>query len=90
MRIETPKDITRPEGEQEIPQTPTAAPEFRVAGIVFNADQPSSIIIDGQILHEGESIHGATVTRITKEYGVLRRGEKNWTVKPGQVNKEPE
>lgn len=89
MLVELPKEDKRPEKEPGLAQT-AVAPEFRVAGIVFNADQTSSIIIDGQILHEGKLIHGATVAKITREYGVLTRGDKSWIVKPGQSNREPE
>lgn len=89
MHIEMPKASALQE-KPEIVHAPAEAPEFRVAGIVFNTDQPSSIIIDGEILHEGETIHGATVSKITKEYGLVTRGEKNWIVRPGQPNREPE
>jgi hypothetical protein len=64
-------------------------PEFRVAGIIYSTQQPSSIIIDGRILHEGDTIHGATVVKITENYAELWRGDKKWQIKAGQTNKEP-
>jgi hypothetical protein len=67
-----------------------AEPEFRVAGIIYSTEQPSSIIVDGHILHEGETIHGATVLKITAEWAMLRRGDKIWTIRAGRTNKEPE
>jgi hypothetical protein len=68
---------------------PPAEPEFLVAGIVYSTQQPSSVIIDGRILHEGDTIHGATVTKITETYAELKRGDKTWQIKAGQTNKEP-
>ncbi len=73
-------------------QTTAAAqvePEFRVAGIIYSTQQPSSVIIDGRILHEGNSIHGATIVKINESYAVLKRGDKIWQARPGQTNKEP-
>ena len=68
---------------------PEVEPEFRVAGIVYSTEQPSSVIIDGQILHEGDSIHGATVVKITETYAELHRGDKVWQIRAGQTNREP-
>jgi hypothetical protein len=67
-----------------------AEPEFRVAGIIYSTEQPSSIIVDGQILHEGETIHGAIVLKITAESATLQKGTKLWTIRAGRTNKEPE
>jgi len=64
-------------------------PEFRVAGIIYSTQQPSSIIIDGRILHEGNTIHGATIVKINESYAVLQRGDKTWQISAGQTNKEP-
>lgn len=84
-------DETASEEINELPPgSPRPVDEFRVAGIVFNTEQPSSIIVDGFILHEGDQVHGATVTSIHEGYGILTRGEKTWTVRPGQSNREPE
>jgi hypothetical protein len=68
---------------------PPTEPEFLVAGIIYSTQQPSSIIVDGRILHEGDTIYGATVTKITETYAELKRGDKTWQIKAGQSNKEP-
>jgi hypothetical protein len=81
---------TRPE-PNEGPETPAPTQfEYAVRGIIYSTEQPSSIIIDGRILHEGDTIHGATVVKITKGHAELSRGDKTWTIKPGASNKEPE
>ncbi|HBO45425.1 MAG TPA: hypothetical protein DD670_16130 [Planctomycetaceae bacterium] len=72
------------------PETAVPKPVFLVTGIVFNKEQSSSIIIDGQILYEGSAIHGATVVKITEQYAEMSRGDKTWQVWPGQSNPEPE
>jgi hypothetical protein len=77
------------EGEpNNLPRLPDQ-PRFVVTGIIFSAEQPSAVIVDGRILHEGDTIHGATVVKITEEHAELSRGDKRWTIKPGQVNQEP-
>lgn len=69
---------------------PAEQPQFRVTGIVFSTEQPSSVIIDGHIFHEGDTVDGATVAKISENYAELRRGDKSWTIKAGQSNPEPE
>jgi len=87
MRMELPPDPTQ---KTEASQKPPEEPEYRVAGIVYSTEQPSSVIIDGRILHEGDTIHNATVVKIAENYVILRRGDKTWTIKAGQTNREPE
>jgi hypothetical protein len=77
-------------GEVEAAAPVEEEPEFRVSGIVFSTERPSSVIIDGHVLHEGDTIYGATVTKITEGYAELRRGDKKWQIRAGQSNKEPE
>ncbi len=78
-------------GLEEGPDSlPPAKPQYGVRGIIYSTEQPSSIIIDGRILHEGDTIYGATVVRIMKEYAELSRGDKKWTIRPGESNTEPE
>ncbi len=93
VRDPTQMDLSRTAtpGLEEGPGTPLPTkPQYAVRGIIYSTEQPSSIIIDGRILHEGDTIHGATVVRITKEYAELSRGDKKWTIRPGESNTEPE
>ncbi len=87
MRMELPPEPTQ---KTEASQKPPEEPQFRVAGIVYSTEQPSSVIIDGRILHEGDTIHGAIVVKIAENFVILRRGDKTWTIKAGQTNREPE
>jgi hypothetical protein len=48
---------------------------FTVTGIVFSTEQPSSVIVDGRILHEGDA-STATVARITQD-SEFSTGDKN-------------
>jgi hypothetical protein len=87
MRMQLPPDPTQ---KTTTTEKPPEEPEYRVAGIVYSTEQPSSVIIDGRILHEGDTIYGATVVKIAQNDVILRRGDKTWTIRAGQTNKEPE
>ena len=58
--------------------------EYTVAGIMYSTAQPSSIIINGHVLHEGDTIYGAVITKISEGSAELRRGDKSWVVRPGE------
>jgi hypothetical protein len=67
--------------------TPGVTPqgtEFSVTGIVYSTEQPSSAIIDGRILREGDTIYGATITRINENSVEFSMGDKRWTVRAGE------
>lgn len=57
-----------------------------VTGIVYSADKPSAIV-DRKIVHEGDTIHGATVVKIYKDKVKLSKNGKNWEQK---VRQSPE
>jgi len=61
-----------------------SGPVFWVRGIVFSAENPSSVIIEDQILHEGEVIFGATIAKITEHTVVFEKDGKSWIVEVGQ------
>ena len=83
-------DLSQKKPEKvEIAAPVEAEPEWRVAGIIYSTQQPSSIIIDGRILHEGDTIHSAKVVKITESHAVLQQGDKIWEVRAGQTNKQP-
>jgi len=92
MRMDVQKTLLAAGGANgepnNVPRLPDQ-PRFIVTGIIFSTEQPSTVIVDGRILHEGDTIYGATVARITEEYAELSRGDKKWTIKPGQANQEP-
>jgi len=58
----------------------TPKQELVVKGIVFSKNK-SSAIVNGQIVHAGETIFGATVVRINKSSVEFEKGEKKWTQK---------
>jgi len=72
------------------PDTSPGGTEFSVAGIIFSTEQPSSAIIDGRILHEGDAIYGAAITRINEDSVEFRIGDKRWTVRAGERTVSPE
>jgi hypothetical protein len=58
--------------------------EYTIAGIMYSTAQPSSILIDGHVLHEGDTIYNAVIVKIAEDSAELRRGDKSWVVKPGE------
>jgi len=81
--MDTPRAAVRP-GEGSNATLLPSDPEYVVTGIFFNAEQRSSVMIDGDIFHEGDTIHGAAITKITEGYAELRREGKEWLIKPGE------
>ncbi len=91
--VSDPMRMVLPEKKTATEKVGTAAPkvepEWRVAGIIYSTQQPSSIIVDGRILHEGDTIHGATVVKITESHAEMKQGDKTWEISAGQTNKPP-
>ena len=54
-----------------------------VAGILYSADKPSTII-DRKIVHEGDTIHGVTVVKIYKDKVEFEKNGKKWEQKVQQ------
>lgn len=54
-----------------------------VTGILYSADSPSAII-DGQIVHEGDVIHGVKVAKIFKDRVSFVKNGKSWGQKVRQ------
>lgn len=67
-----------------MPGTTPQGTEFSLTGIVYSTEQPSSAIIDGRILREGDTIYGATITRINENSVEFSMGDKRWTVRAGE------
>ncbi len=66
------------------PSSVSGDPEYTVAGITYSAEQPSSVIINGHVLHEGDTIYGAVIVKIKEGSAELSRDGKSWVVKPGE------
>ena len=49
-----------------------------VKGIVFSEDKPSAII-NGEVVYEGQTIDGATVTKINRKNVQFLADSKTWT-----------
>jgi len=78
-----------PESKADAAARP-AGSQFTVTGIVYSTEQPSSVIVEGRILHEGDTIHGAAVARITENAVEFSLGDKKWTVRAGEQTTNPE
>jgi len=55
-----------------------------VAGILYSADKPSAAV-DRKIVHEGDTIHGATVVKIYKDKVEFEKNGKRWEQKVQQA-----
>ena len=86
MRMDLAKKTS---GKTGTVTTVKVQPKWHVAGIIYSTQQPSSVIIDGRILHEGDTIYEAKITQITESYAVLQKGSKTWKIYAGQANEEP-
>jgi septal ring factor EnvC (AmiA/AmiB activator) len=70
----------------------TAATRGKLVAILFSPQNPS-VVIDDNILHTGDSLHGVKVIRIYPDYVELAKNEKTWTQKlyqppPAQWNED--
>jgi len=55
-----------------------------LASILYSA-RVSSVVIDGQILHEGETIHGVKVVRIHEDTVELAKNDEKWQQRVGMT-----
>jgi len=55
-----------------------------LASILYST-RLSSVVIDGRILHEGETIHGVKVVRINKDTVELAKNARTWRQKVGMT-----
>jgi len=56
----------------------TTGTKGRVTGILYTVDD-SMVVIDGQLLKEGDTIYGATVLKIHADRVELKKAEHRWT-----------
>ena len=64
----------------------------KLVAILFSPQNPS-VVIDENILHTGDTLHGVKVIRIYPDYVELAKNEKTWTQKlyhkpPAQWNED--
>ncbi|NIP23223.1 MAG: hypothetical protein GWN67_10260 [Phycisphaerae bacterium] len=58
----------------------TTTEEIEIKGIIFSEDNPS-VIIGIDILHEGETVSGATIVKINRNSVEFEKNGKKWTQK---------
>jgi type II secretory pathway component PulC len=61
-----------------------SGPTFVVSGIVYSKDAPSSVVVDGRLLHEGDTVLGLTIERIGEDEVIFVKDGKRWILKVGQ------
>jgi len=54
------------------------SPVIVISGIVYTEDKPS-ILVDRQILYEGDEIMGVKILKISRNNVELEKGDKRWT-----------
>ncbi len=70
----------------------TALTRGKLVAILYSPQNPS-VVIDDNILHIGDSLHGVKLIRIYPDYVELAKNEKTWTQKlyqqpPAQWNED--
>jgi len=55
-----------------------------LASILYSA-RVSSVVIDGRILHEGDTIHGVKIVGINEDAVELAKGDQRWQQKVGMA-----
>jgi len=50
--------------------------DVRIEGVILEPNKPSSALINGQILREGEFLGGFKLTKVTKYYVIMKKDEK--------------
>ena len=88
VKIESAKPQVRT--ENTVTDANTSAPisvegaAFRVEGIVYRKEGKSSVIIAGQVLHEGDSVLGAVIIRISEHSVEFEKDGKRRIVPVGE------
>jgi len=55
-----------------------AARHGLITGVIYTEEKPSAII-DGEIVHEGDTIHGVKVVKIHRDKVQFEKKKKRWT-----------
>jgi|GEM_PF-1552632 len=77
MRLPTPPLVPSPTVEESAAAPVQTRVELVVTGILYSEDRPAAII-DTQLVHEGQQISGATVTRIVRDGVEFERNGQTW------------
>ena len=57
----------------------TLAPRYGlVTGVIYNDEKPAAVI-DNQIVHEGTTIHGVKVVKISRDKVQFQKNNRVWT-----------
>lgn len=65
------------------PSQEVAPPAGMVTAIIYSTDKPATII-DGKLLHEGDTIDGVMVVKVYPDKVGLGKGDRVWTQHVGQ------
>ena len=63
-----------------VPQEAKSIENIILEGIVFDPEQGSLAIINGEVFKEGDSIGGLILSEVTKKSVVLTKDEKDYTI----------
>jgi len=74
----------RPALKENIVTTKPKVTHGVVGGILYDKDNPSAII-DGNILKEGDTIHGVKVIKIYEDKVEFEKNNRKWTQKAGET-----
>ena len=74
----------RPALKENIVTTKSKPTHGVVGGILYDKDNPSAII-DGKILKEGDTIHGAKVIKIYEDKVEFEKNTRKWMQKAGEM-----
>ena len=63
-----------------VPQEAKSIENIILEGIVFDPEQGSLVIINGEIFKEGDSIGGFILSKVTRKSVILTKDEKDYTI----------
>jgi len=66
-------------------EPPSEAGRWGLLASILYSTRVSSVVIDGKILHEGDTIHGVKIVGINEDTVELARGDERWQQKVGMT-----
>ncbi|MHC5059897.1 MAG: hypothetical protein ACYTFK_02270 [Planctomycetota bacterium] len=84
-KIETPPP-TSTKVEKKQASKPTPKVRHGLVTAILYSSQNSSVVIDNEILYEGDTIHGVKVVKILEDSVEFAKNTKRWTQR---INQEP-
>lgn len=64
--------------------------EFNIEGIIYDPDDVSLALINGEFYKEGDEVKGATIVEIAQDYVVINRDDEDITIWLNQEFQEEE